>query len=743
MTFLLLYLKSVKIFFSVICLSKYIAAIVISILLYIPIYPQQKITVEDIFTNPEFYPDKLYEFQWLNDGINFTYLKEAPGSYYPSVYEHNIATGEEKILVPGNHIIASDSSQVTIENYQWSPDDKYMLFTGILPARRLKTGGNFYVYDISEEKVVYSIQSDEKQENIRFSPDSRKIGFVRDNNLFVFDLNSGKEKQLTLDGNDNILNGLFDWVYQEEFSIISGWSWSPDSKTIAFWRLDQSQVPIYNIPVYDSLYLRFNTTHYPTAGRHNSLVKIGVININTGKINWMDTGNEKDIYIPRIKFTENPEILSIQRLNRMQNKLDLLFCNINTGQSKIILTETDSAWVDVFDDLYFLKDSKRFVWPSERDGYKHFYLYDYKGDIINQITKGNWDDDQLLSVDEINNKLFYSSDERAPIYSDFYSIDLDGRDRKLITEKPGHHEINISPRKNFFTDEFSTANSLPATNLCKINGENIDSLITPDMSFYKDYVFSPLQFLKFKTTDGVSLNAFMIKPEDFDSVKKYPVLIFNYSGPGSQSVADKWLGPDYLWHELLAQKGYIIFCLDNRGTGGRGKSFKNIVYKHLGKWEVHDQIEGAKFLASLSFVDKKRIGIWGWSYGGYMSALTILKGADYFKAAISVAPVIHWKFYDTIYTERYMQTPELNPEGYEESSPLNYIDKLKGKFLIIHGTADDNVHFQNTVVMVSRLQESNKQFETMFYPGKLHGISGSITRIQLYSLMTNFILNNL
>ncbi len=716
----------------------------LTVLLQVNIFPQQKkLTIDDIYTNPKFYPEKLNEFHWLNDGISFTYLKEAPGSYYAFIYEHNIATGEEKILIPGNNLFADDSSQVSIENYQWSPDNKYILFSGILPARKLKTGGDFYVYDMSKEKIIYSIQSDEKQENIRFSPDSKKIGFIRDNNLFVFDLSSGKEKQLTFDGSNEILNGVFDWVYEEEFSIINGWTWSPDSKNIAYWRLDQSSVPVYKIPMYDSLYIRFRTTHYPTAGMHNSLVKIGVVNINSGKMNWMDIGNDTDIYIPRIKFTNDPEILSIQRLNRLQNKLDLLFSNINTGQSKIILTDTDTAWVSVFDDLYFLKDSDRFIWPSERDGFKHFYLYDYKGNLINQITKGDWEDNQLISVDENKNKLYCSSDERSPLFLDLCSIELNGKNRKFITEKQGHHKINISLNNKFFTDEFSTANSLPATYLCKINGEKIDNLITPDMSFFKDNDFSPLQFLKFKTTDGTILNAYIIKPNDFDSTKKYPVLIFNYSGPGSQSVVDKWLGTDYLWHELLVQKGYIIFCLDNRGTGGRGKSFKNIIYKHLGKWEVNDQIEGAKYLASLSYIDKKRIGIWGWSYGGYMSALTILKGADYFKTAISVAPVIHWKFYDTIYTERYMQTPELNPGGYEESSPLSYIDKLKGKFLIIHGTADDNVHFQNTVTMISKLQESDKQFESMFYPGKLHGISGSNTRIHLFCLMTNFILNNL
>ena len=727
-------------------MKKFIGVILLQliILIQVQVFSQiKKLSVEDIYSNSEFYPEKLKEFHWFDKGNKFSYLKEETGSFSTAIYQHDIATGEEKVLVSRNQLETVDGDSLKINAYEWSRDNKYILFTGTIPARKIKTGGNFYIYDVSKEKIIYSMESNEEQENIHFSPDSKHIGFVRDNNLFVSDINSGKERQLTFDGSENILNGIFDWVYEEEFSIVNGWTWSPDSKSIAFWHLDQSKVPIFKITMYDSLYPEFLTTHYPTAGTNNSLVKIGVVNISSGKIEWMDTGSDTDMYIPRIKFTSNPEILSIQRLNRLQNKLDLLFDNINTGQSEIILTEKDSAWVSIFDDLYFLKDGKRFVWSSERDGYKHFYFYDYNGTLINQITKGNWEVDKLLSVDEKNKKLYYSSHEKSPIFTDFCSINLDGTDERYMFDNRGYHDIEMSPNNNFFTDKFSTANSLPVTYLYKITGEKLEDLIQPDMSFFRDYGLSPLRFTQFTTADGVKLNAYTIKPNDFDSTKKYPVLVYNYSGPGSQLVVDRWMGVDYLWHQLLVQNGYIIFCLDGRGTGGRGKAFKDIVYKNLGNWEVHDQIEGAKYLASLPYVDESRIGIWGWSYGGYMSALTILKGADYFKAAISVAPVIHWKYYDTIYTERYMQTPELNPEGYRESSPLNYADKLKGKLLIIHGTADDNVHFQNTVEMVSKLESLNKQFNLMIYPGKLHGISGQITRIQLFNLMTDFILKNL
>jgi dipeptidyl-peptidase 4 len=726
-------------------MNKYlrIFSLPLTFLILLKIHAQQReLTVKDIYSKPEFYAESLEEFQWFDEGKKFSYLKNEPGAYSPSIYQHDIATGIEKALIsPGQ--LKIDDLNFRIKNYKWSPDNKYILFTGILHARKLKTGGDFYVYDVRKEKIIFEVKSGKGQVNIQFSPDSKKIGFVRANNLFVLDINSGKEKQLTFDGSTDILNGVFDWVYEEEFEIIKGWRWSPDSKSIAFWRLDQSPVPIFKITLYDSLFPTYLTTRYPTAGSHNSFVKIGVVNINSAKTTWMNIGDNPDIYIPRIKFTADPQILSIQILNRSQNKLDLLFDNINTGESKVVLTETDTAWVDVFDDLYFLRDGKKFIWSSERDGYKHFYLYDYKGNLVNRITKGKWEVDELISVDENENMLFFSAHERSPLFLDFCSINLDGSNNKIIFDNEGNHKIDISPNNSFFIDEFSTANSLPATYLYKIDGEKIEDLIQPDMSFSRDYNFSFLRFVKFKTSDGVELNAYIIKPQDFDSTKKYPVLIYNYSGPGSQSVTDKWIGVDYLWYQILVQKGYIIFCLDNRGTGGRGKAFKDIVYKHLGKWEVHDQIEGAKYLASLPYIDKNRIGIWGWSYGGYISALTLFKGADYFKAAISVGPVIHWKFYDTIYTERYMQTPEENAEGYKESSPLTYAEDYKGKLLLIHGTKDDNVHFQNTVELVSKLQELDKQFEVMFYPGKFHGISGGDTRVHLFNLMTNFILNNL
>jgi len=709
---------------------------------------QKQLTVEEIFTNGIFYGNPLVGVKWFDGGKKFSFLKYDESSSTISLFEHDVETGKEKVLVSGNKlnlVAAGDEAEESfvIKNYEWSPDEKYILFTGLLPARSVKTGGTFYLYDLENDKFFLLAESEEEQVNAQFSPDGKKLGFVRGNNLFVIDIESEKETQLTFDGSEIILNGVFDWVYEEEFHIIQAWEWSPDANSIAFWRFDQSHVPLLKIARWDSLYFNFDEMYYPKAGSSNSIIQIGVVEINSGRTNWIDIGDEKDIYVPRIKFTTEPGKLSILRLNRSQNKLDLIFANIKTGESKIILSESDSAWISVSNDLTFLKDGKYFIWSSERDGYKHLYLYDYEGNLINQITSGNWEVDKEISVDENERKIFYSSNERGTIYKDIYSIGLSGKGKTLISKRLGNHEINMSPDCKYYIDKYSTANSLIETSLSLANGSEVRILRTPDMSFFDNYNFSPMEFLSFTATDGIELNGAIIKPYDFDESLKYPVLIYNYSGPGSQTVKDSWGGIDYLWHQLLAQKGYIIFIIDNRGTGGRGKAFKNLVYKNLGKWEVHDIIEGTKYLSNLPYVDSERIGIWGWSYGGYISALAIMKGAEYFKAAIAVAPVTHWKFYDTIYTERYMQTPELNPEGYEKSSPLNYVEDLKGNLLLVHGTSDDNVHFQNTIELVKELINANKQFDIIFYPDKKHGISGGNTQIHLFNKMTEFILNNL
>jgi dipeptidyl-peptidase 4 len=704
------------------------------------IIPQQKkLTIEDIFTNTGFRSKSISGLKWIDNGNKYTFSKFDSEKGYGSIYEHEIISGEERVLIPGDKLkLSEDEKPITIRNYEWSFDERYVLFTGLLPARSTKTGGSFYIYDTKEEKFFLLAESEEEQVNAKFSPDGKKLGFVRGNNIYVTDIESGEEKQLTFDGSDVILSGVFDWVYEEEFSIIQAWEWSPDSRSIAFWRLDQSPVPKVYITRYETVYFEPLEQHYPKAGDKNSIVQIGVVNINTAETVWMDIGEETDIYIPRINFTTNTNVLSIQRLNRLQNKLELMLANVNNGDTKVILTETDSCWVESEnDDLIFLKDGKHFTWTSEQDGFNHIYLYDLNGNLVNQVTKGNWEIDKLISVDEENQLIYYTAREISPLNKDLYSIKFDGSGKKRLTEKKGDHTIEMSPNNKFYIDRYSNVNTIHSTSIFTTDGKELRKIFEADMSAFEEYDLSQVEFLTFTTTDGVELNAGMIKPSGFDASKKYPALIYNYSGPGSQVVRDAW--GTSLWHYMLAQNGYVIFWLDNRGTGGRGKSFKNIVYKNLGHWEVNDMIEGAKYLISTGYVDPERIGIWGSSYGGYMAALSIMKGADYFKTAISSAPVTHWKFYDTIYTERYMQTPQLNPEGYEETSPLNYVHKLKGKLLLVHGTADDNVHVQNAIVLMKELIKANKQFDVMLYPEAMHGGFGR----HFLELMTEFVFENL
>lgn len=728
---------------------KRILLIITSIVIFAQTYAQtslRKFTLEEIWGSPKFLSQSLRMVKWIDGGEKFTFLEVDPQKRTTNIMVYDIKTKTRSIFLSGDELkVNKTDSNFMIRNYDFSPDERYILFTGLLPARSVKSGGNIFIYD-RKTKEFFEIETSSNVVNVKFSPDSKQIGYVKNDNLFIYDLSTRSERQLTFDGNGIIINGHFDWVYEEEFSIIDGWTFSPDGKQIAFWQLDQSPVPEIEIQQFDSLYFNSIRMRYPKAGSPNSIVKIGVINLSDNKITFMDIGKETDIYIPRIYFTRSENELAIIRMNRLQNKLELLLANTLDGRTKVILTETDSCWVELEKrEIYFLKDKKHFLITSERDNFKHIYLFDLNGRLVRQITKGNWEIDRIAQIDEKNELIYFTSGLGNPLVRYLFRINFNGEKMSKITNVDGTNSVNFSPNLINFILTHSSVKSVPKVYLLDVSGRVLDTLVNNQNleKTLKEYSLPVPEFLSFTTSDGISINAMIIKPPDFDPNKKYPVLFHNYSGPGSQIVLDLWGGPQYLWHLMMAQEGYIIFMIDNRGTGGRGKSFRNMVYKNLGHWEVYDLIEAAKFLQTLPFVDAQRIGIWGWSYGGYISALTILEGNEYFKTAVAVAPVTHWKFYDTIYTERYMSTPELNPQGYEKSAVINKAEKLKGKFLLIHGTADDNVHFQNTVVLVDELIKANKQFQVMFYPGKDHGIGGGKTRLQLFTLITNFIMQNL
>jgi len=705
---------------------------------------KKEITLEDIWKNGTFRSKSVNGLVSMNDGIHYSTLERDT----VFKYEYSKASKPEMIVCKSNLVI--DGKELKIDTYQFSADESKMLIaTDKEQVYRHSTRENYYVYD-RKTKTISPISTAEKQMYARFSPDGTKVGFVRGNNIYIKDLVSGKETQVTTDGKHNsIINGATDWVHEEEFAFSVAYFWSPDSKKIAYYKFDESKVKEFSFDEFNNqLYPNQYRFKYPKAGEDNSIVTIHTFDLTSAADKKMDIGKETNQYIPRIKWTMDSNVLSIVRMNRYQNKLELLLNDATTGTSKVIYTETSSTYIDIHpgqgDYVYFTPDNKNFVIQNETSGFNHLYLYSMDGKLVNPITKGNWDVVQLKGIDEKTKTIFYIASETTANEKDIYSVKLDGSSKTKVSAATGNHVPEFSNGMKYFIDVYSDANTPTTTAVFDAKGKQIRVLESNQdlKNKMQEFSISKKEFFMFKTTEGVDLNAWMIKPQNFEAGKKYPVLLIFYGGPGRNMVANAF-DRDYFWHQLLAQKGYIVMCVDNRGTQFRGREFKNCTYKQLGKLEVADQIETAKYLGTLPYVDKSRIGTWGWSFGGYLSSLCITKGADYFKTAIAVAPVTNWRYYDNVYTERYMSLPQENAEGYDENSPINHVKKLKGKYLLVHGSGDDNVHYQNSMEMISALVKENKQFDLFIYPDKNHSITGGNTRLHLYTKMTNFILENL
>ncbi|MBC8054488.1 MAG: S9 family peptidase [Sphingobacteriaceae bacterium] len=712
------------------------------------VFAQQSknITLEDIFKKGTFAARSIQSLPSMKDGKSYVSVKYGPNKIR-YVAKNSYSSGEEiKILFKETDLIYNgDTLEISTE---FSNDEsKVLLSSDEEPIYRYSFKGNYFVFDIATKKIT-PVSTAGKQLYATFSPDAGKVGFVRDNNIFVKDLASGEEKQITTDGkNNSIINGRLDWVYEEEFEFERAFFWSNDSKKIAYYKLDETEVPQYAMTVFDKLYPTQYLYKYPKAGEKNSDVSIHIYNLTNNATKTVDVGNETNQYIPRIRWTTSSNTLCVLRMNRHQNKLDYLMADAASGKSKLILTEEDKAYIEIeHEKLTFLNNGTQFLNVSERDGFNHLYLYDLNGNIVKQLTKGNWEVTEVYGVDEKNGIIYYQSTEQSPLKRDVYSIKLNGTGKTRISTKEGTNTATFSSSFDFYILSHSTKNIPPYITLNQ-KGGNVVKVLEDNSrvkNAIKDYGFQDAELFNFATTEGLSLNGYMIKPANFNPQKKYPVLMYVYGGPGHQEVADSWAaGARPIWFQMLAQKGYIVVCVDNRGTGYRGADFRKITYMQLGKHETNDQIETAKWLAKQNYIDAKRIGIWGWSYGGYVSSLCITKGADVFSMAIAVAPVTTWRFYDTIYTERYLRTPQENPEGYDNNSPINFANLLKGKFLLVHGTGDDNVHFQNSVMFSEALIQANKPFEQAYYPNKAHGISGGNSSIHLYSKMTDFIHTNL
>jgi len=697
-----------------------------------------KISLEDIWSGT-FRTERMDALHSMNNGQQYSVLNfdRTSGSTTIDVYDYK-TLNKEKTLVNSANLEAIKY----FTDYTFSDDESQILLaTDVESIFRRSTLGKYFIYDTKTKQL--ELVAEEKIQEPTFSPDGTKLAYGYNNNLFVKDLKTGNTQQITFDGEKNkIINGITDWVYEEEFGFVRAFEWNAGSDKIAFIRFDETDVPEFSMDVYgQDLYQTQNVFKYPKAGEANAKVSLHIHDLKASQTEEVKVNKTyTDFYIPRIAWTNNPDVLSAQYMNRHQDELDLWFVNAKANTTNLVLEDRDKAYVDVTDNLTFLEDDS-FIWTSEKDGYNHIYHYDETGKLINQITKGNWEVTSYYGFDAKNKTIFYQSTENGSINRDVYSIKLNGRDKTRLSANEGTNSAAFSADFSYFIKTFSNATTAPVYTLNNAkNGKQI-KLIKDNTALQnklKEYQMSKKEFSTI-AINGNDLNMWMIKPANFDASKSYPLFMFQYSGPGSQSVSNSWNNANDYWYQYLAQKGYIIACVDGRGTGYKGAEFKKVTQKELGKYEVEDQIDAAKKLGAESYIDASRIGIWGWSYGGFMSSNALFKGNDVFKMAIAVAPVTSWRFYDSIYTERYMTTPQENPSGYDENSPINHVDKLKGDFLLIHGTGDDNVHVQNTMRMVEALIQADKQFEWMIYPDKNHGIYGGNTRLHLYKKMTNFI----
>lgn len=711
-------------------------------------FSQKKIELADVVGKRLFVQKSIYGLRSMKDGLNYT--AEENGT---KIVKYSYKTGSKveelfdltKIENPGFK---------EFSEYSFSDDETKILFTtDRRPLYRHSFTAEYFVWNRTTKEMT-PLSKNGAQQLATLSPDGERVAFVRKNNIFIKSLKFGTENQVTKDGKQNeIINGAPDWVYEEEFGFNKALEWSPDSKFLAFIKFDESDVPMFNIPMYqgqapqlkeNSLYPGNYSYKYPKPGEKNSIVSVLVYDLKSKSAVTAEIGNDTEQYIPRIKWTADASDLAIMKLNRLQNQVDVVLCNPFTGDTRSFFTEKNKRYIseDFFDSFIFLPDNKYIVLNSERNGYSHLYLYDRQGFQVKQLTNGNFDVTAFYGFDAIKKVFYYQAAKESPLRREVYFVSLDGKKSGKLSTQRGTNQADFSFGFQYFINTFT---NIETPNLVTLHDQTGKLLRTLEdnsalKNQLKEYNLSKKEFFTFKTSEGVELNGWMLKPVNFDQAKKYPVLMTQYSGPNSQSVIDRWgVG----WDDYLAQEGFVVACVDPRGTGARGEEFRKMTYQQLGKYESDDQVEAAKYLGTLPFVDKNRIGIWGWSYGGFMAALCMEKGAEVFKTGISVAPVTNWRFYDSVYTERYMRTPRENPDGYDDNSPLSHAEKIKGNYLLIHGSADDNVHLQNTMEFAERMVQSGVQFDMAVYTNRNHGIRGGNTTMHLYTKMTNYLKEKL
>ncbi len=699
----------------------------------------KNITLEDIWQDGTFRTERMNALNSMK-GDFYTLLDFNRETRSTAVVKYSYQTLEKVSTIVDSKNLAD---LAYFESYAFNADEtKLLLSAESEPIYRHSENALFYVYDLKTKKLQKV--ADEKIQQVTFSPDSNKIAYVFKNNIYIFNLKENRLDQITFDGKINhIINGITDWVYEEEFGFVRAFQWNADGTSLAFLRFDESEVPEFTMMRYgDDLYPYPHTFKYPKAGEKNSDVSLYLYPMGAKSATKIELGDYE--YIPRLKWTKDANLLAVQTTNRRQNSLKLHLVDNRTQRAKLVFDEKSDTYVNVRDVLTFLDDNS-FIWSSERDGFDHLYHYQVDGKLINQITKGNWDVIKFYGADEKNKQLFYQSVEDGSINKTVYSISFNGKNKKRLSPDHGMNRASFSKNRKYFINNFSDVSTPSIYTLHTSDGKLLKKVkdnkdVQQKLAAYK---VSQKEFSTITTKDG-TFNMWMIKPLDFDQNIKYPVLMYQYSGPGVQTVQNSWNGYDDYWYYMLAAKGYIVVSVDGRGTGGKGAAFTKVTYKELGKYETIDQIEAAIELGNRAYIDADRIGIWGWSYGGFTSSNALLKGGDVFKMAIAVAPVTNWRLYDTVYTERYMQTPQENPKGYDQNSPLFFADQLKGKYLLVHGSGDDNVHVQNSMQMINALITADVPFDSELYPDRTHGIyRGKNTRLHLYKKMTDFILKNL
>jgi dipeptidyl-peptidase-4 len=705
------------------------------------------LTVERIYSRPSLSGELARGVVWAPDGkrVSFLEVQGQGKDARTELWAVDAATGAKSLLVSAEKLLsvlpappakANQSTglgRIAPSQYQWAPQGAALLFQG---------ENSLTWFDLQTQTPHPLVSGKEMLANPKISPNGRYVSFVRDHNVWIVDVASGKQRAITHGGSEELRKGELDWVYPEELGIKTAYWWAPDSSAIAYLELNESKVTQYPLVDFDSPIGDADFERYPVAGGENPVPRVFVASLQGGEPRLMDTG-KGDIYLPRVEWLRDAKHLAIQRLNRAQTEIDILVAEASAGTSRVLLHEKDLYWINLSDDLYFFRDGKRFLWSSERTGYRHFYLYDLEGRQLAQLTNGEWEETGLEGVDERRGAIYFMATEKSPLERHLYSVKLDGTGFSRITQDAGTHRPMMNDAADCFVDIYSNAMTPPRQELYAVDGKRVATIRQNTVAELATFHLSKVEFLQVRSHDNVQLNAMMIKPPDFDPTKHYPVLVFTYGGPGVQVVVDEWGGDRFLWHQLMAQKGFIIFALDNRGSAGRGHLFEEPIHYRLGAQELSDQRDGAVYLRSLSYVDAQRMGIWGASYGGHMTLHAVFEDPEDFKAGFAGAPVTDWTYYDSIYTERYLGLLPQNEESYQESSPVESVPKFRGKLLIAHGTGDDNVHFANTLALLNAAIAEGKSIEVMPFPGLGHGINSPAARRLMMQRATDFFIDAL